>query len=88
MNRRLWMWSFPLVRLCCFPPTSCTVLMITTAIARAIARHGIICPKNSIQKGFQREYTKIDMWRVSIEKWGLGAEDCIVPISTPYFSYT
>ena len=31
---------------------SCTVLMITTAIARAIARHGIICPKNSIQKSF------------------------------------
>ena len=88
MNRRLWMWSFPLARLCCFPPISCTVPMTTTAIARAIARHGIICPKNSIQKSFQREYTKIDMWRVSIEKRGLGAEDCIVPISMPYFSYT
>ncbi len=28
------------------------------------------------------------MWRVSIEKRGLGAEDCIVRISMPYFSYT
>ena len=51
-DRGLWIWSFPLARLFCFPPISCTVLMITTAIARAIVRHGIICPKNSIQKSF------------------------------------
>ena len=38
MNRGLWIWSFPLARLFCFPPISCTVLMITTAIARAIVR--------------------------------------------------
>ena len=43
MNRGLWIWSFPLARLFCFPPVSCTVRMITTAIARAIVRPGIIC---------------------------------------------
>ena len=51
MNRRPWTLSFLLVRLYCFPPISCTAPMITTAIARAIARHGIICPKNSTWKG-------------------------------------
>ena len=59
----------------CFPPICCTALMITTAIARAIVRHGIICPKNSIQKSFQRAYTKIDMWRVSIEALRSGGLD-------------
>ena len=34
-----------------FPPISCTAPMITSAVVRAIARHGTIYPKNSTWKG-------------------------------------